>query len=88
MTPSGLTGAAIAWSTTKRRLSPMPDEDQERVDEEEADAAGHRADARDHRHATDGTARSCDGSGDLGSLCEGGAERGVLTPWRDLPNVR
>ena len=50
-TPSGLTGAAMAWSTTKRRLSPMPVEDQQGVDEEEADATGHRADALDHRAA-------------------------------------
>ena len=69
------------------QAEPEAGEDQERVDQEEADAARHRADARDHRHATDGTARSCDRVADPWAA-PGRRVEWVLTPWRDLPNVR
>ena len=47
-TPVGEIGALIAWSTTQRRDSPRSAEDEERVAEEDPDAAGHRAQLVEH----------------------------------------
>ena len=47
-TPGPLTGAPIARSITDRSEIPIPARITQRVDEEEADAAGHRPDLIDH----------------------------------------